>query len=61
MHAAFWEAIREGRPPAAALFAARQSYLENMPHPTPGNRLALDDLAIELKLYQQFTCLGFGW
>jgi hypothetical protein len=61
LHAAFWEAIREGRPPAAALFAARQSYLENLPHSMPGNRPAMDDLAIELKLYQQFTCLGFGW
>jgi beta-lactamase superfamily II metal-dependent hydrolase len=61
MHTAFWQAIAEGQPPSAALFAARQNYLANVPHPTPGDRPAIDELAIELKLYQQFTCLGFGW
>jgi hypothetical protein len=61
LHASFWEAIREGQPPSAALFSARQTYRVNLPHPTPGDRPALDELAIELKIYQQFTCLGFGW
>lgn len=61
MHASFWTAIGRGLAPAAALFEARQTYWENLPHASPGDRLAVDELAIELKLYQQFTCLGFGW
>jgi hypothetical protein len=61
MHTHFWNGIREGQAPARALFEARQQYLRNLPHRTPGNKISVDELAIELKIYHQFTCLGLGW
>jgi beta-lactamase superfamily II metal-dependent hydrolase len=61
MHTHFWAAIANGQPPARALFEARQQYLRNMPHPTPNRRTSIDEVAIELKIYHQFTCLGLGW
>jgi hypothetical protein len=61
MHASFWGAIGRGLAPAAALFEARKIYWENLPHTSPGHRPAVDELAIELKLHEQFSCLGFGW
>src|SRR5262245_14432068 len=57
LHAAFWDEIRQGRPPALALFNARRNYLVDIPH----GRSALWNLAVERKLYKQFTCLGLGW
>lgn len=57
LHSAFWEQIRQGRPPAVALFNARQTFATEIPH----GRSALWNLAVERKLYKQFTCLGLGW
>jgi hypothetical protein len=57
LHAAFWDEIRRGSPPALALFNARHNYLLEIPH----GRTALWNLAVERKLYKQFTCLGLGW
>lgn len=58
MHRAFWDALhRDGLDPAAALFQARRTFLAQMPH---GRHGALE-LAIERKIYKQFTCLGLGW
>jgi hypothetical protein len=57
LHAAFWDEIRQGRPLALALFNARRNYLVDIPH----GRSALWNLAVERKLYKQFTCLGLGW
>ncbi|WP_197031508.1 MBL fold metallo-hydrolase [Mesorhizobium ciceri] len=57
LHAAFWDEIRRGISPAEALFNARHTYLLDIPH----GRTALWDLAVERKLYKQFTCLGLGW
>jgi len=56
-HAAFWDEIRQGRPPALALFNARRNYLVDIPH----GQSAMWNLAVERKLYKQFTCLGLGW
>lgn len=57
MHSHFWDAIREGLPPALALFQARVKYLKELPH----GREELFDYAVEYKTYHQFTCLGLGW
>jgi beta-lactamase superfamily II metal-dependent hydrolase len=57
LHAAFWDEIVQGREPAPALFNARRRYLRDIPH----NRSAMWNLAVERKLYKQFTCLGLGW
>jgi hypothetical protein len=57
LHAAFWDEIGQGRGPALALFNARRRYLLDIPHGRP----ALWNLAVERKLYTQFTCLGLGW
>jgi hypothetical protein len=57
LHAAFWDEVRRGSPPALALFNARQAFVLDIPH----GRTALWNLAVERKLYKQFTCLGLGW
>jgi hypothetical protein len=57
LHAAFWDEIRRDRAPAEALFNARQTYVQEIPH----GRTSLWNLAVERKLYKQFTCLGLGW
>jgi hypothetical protein len=57
MHGAFWRNIVGGQPPAAALFNAKGEYRTGIPHRL---RDAVDR-AIELKILQQFTCLGLGW
>lgn len=57
LHTAFWKRLLAGAAPAAALFAARGDYLAGMPH---GRTRALE-VAIELKIYHEFTCLGLGW
>jgi len=61
LHNLFWAAIAEGRRPAEALFVARQAYLKNIPHRTSNGNASVADVAVEFKLYHQFTCLGFGW
>ena len=58
MHRAFWSEHLSGKlPPAKALFEARRDYLSDMPH----GRRTPHELAIERKIYKQFTCLGLGW
>jgi hypothetical protein len=57
LHTAFWKEIAAGRAPAEALFNARSAYLMGLPH----GRTSLFDLAVERKIYKQFTCLGLGW
>ena len=57
MHHAFWSEVAAGQAPAAALFAARKTFLADMPH---GRHSALEQ-AIERKIWKQFTCLGLGW
>jgi hypothetical protein len=57
LHQSFWNEIGRGLAPAEALFAARNTYLHSVPH----GRTALWDLAVERKIYKQFTCLGLGW
>jgi beta-lactamase superfamily II metal-dependent hydrolase len=57
MHAAFWQNILVGKPPAAALFEAKREYMRGMPHgqTTPSSE------AIEFKIWRQYACLGLGW
>ena len=57
MHAAFWDAIRQGTPPAEALFQAKKDYLAGMPH----GRTDPFSQAVEVKILRQYTCLGLGW
>ncbi|WFU62481.1 MBL fold metallo-hydrolase [Bradyrhizobium brasilense] len=58
MHRAFWKILpRSDFSPAKALFEARKAFLAEMPH----GRTAPLELAIERKIYRQFTCLGLGW
>lgn len=58
MHRAFWKALTSNDfLPAKALFDARKTFLSEMPH----GRTAPLELAIERKIYKQFTCLGLGW
>lgn len=57
LHSAFWTEIVAGRAPAEALFNARRAYLRGIPH----GRTSLFDLAVERKIYKEFTCLGLGW
>ena len=61
LHTHFWAAVQGGQPPAEALLTARQRYLAAAPHRGGNPRPAVDDLAVELKIYHQFTCLGLGW
>ena len=61
LHGLFWEAIGQGKGPAEALFAARQKYLTDIPHRKTNGNASVADVAVEFKLYHQFTCLGFGW
>ena len=56
MHEAFWAETAAGKAPAKALFDARSTYVRNIPH----GRTALFNLAVERKIYKQFTCLGLG-
>lgn len=58
MHMAFWTSlIKNDFLPAKALFEARKQFLAGMPH----GRQAPLELAIERKIYKQFTCLGLAW
>jgi hypothetical protein len=57
LHRAFWEFVRDGRGPAEALLGAKLSFVRGMPH---GRRMPFD-VAVELKIFRQFTCLGIGW
>jgi beta-lactamase superfamily II metal-dependent hydrolase len=58
IHQSFWqEVVTNKRPPAEALFEARKTFLNNMPH----QRVIPLEVGIERKIYKQFTCLGLGW
>jgi hypothetical protein len=56
-HQAFWRRIARGEPPASALFETKRDYLEGIPH----RRQDPLAVAIERKIWHQFTCLGLGW
>jgi beta-lactamase superfamily II metal-dependent hydrolase len=63
LHEAFWKSYNAGVPPAQALFDAKRQYVGIMGHgsgPTRGSD-RLRTLAIEKKIFRQFTCLGLGW
>lgn len=58
MHRYFWGNLLGGQAPAVALFNAKLEYLKGVPH------TGTDDathVALELKIFSQFTCLGIGW
>ena len=57
MHRAFWECISAGDPPSLALFNAKKEFVSGMPH----GQKDPQNIAIELKILRQFTCLGLGW
>src|SRR5262249_51944891 len=57
MHRAFWTALAAGKAPAVALHDAKREYVGGMPH---GLREPIQ-IAIELKILREFTCLGLGW
>ena len=57
LHTHFWTQLATVTSPAEALFQARKTYLDGMPH----GRNSLFDIAVERKIYKQFTCLGLGW
>lgn len=56
-HQVFWHHLEKSHPPAKALFETKRLYGASIPH----LQGSLDYTAIELKLLQQFTCLGLGW
>lgn len=57
LHARFWRNLGKGMEPARALFHARTDYAGDIPH----GRTDPFSVAIELKIFNQFTCLGLGW
>ncbi|MEP7009261.1 MAG: MBL fold metallo-hydrolase [Acidobacteriota bacterium] len=57
MHEYFWRFYIGGKAPALALCEAKRLYLKGIPF-GPDNH---DTRAIELKILDQFTCLGLGW
>ncbi len=57
LHDAFWAAILKGLQPSKALFDAKKAFLDGIPHGNIGDM----QLAIELKIWREFTCLGLGW
>jgi beta-lactamase superfamily II metal-dependent hydrolase len=57
MHEAFWRRIAEGSEPASALFGAKRDYIKGMPH----GQKKPSSIAIEFKIWRQYTCLGLGW
>lgn len=56
LHRYFWEEIRNGLPPAAALFHAKSTFVESLQKDT-----ANIGRAEELKTIWSATCIGFGW
>jgi beta-lactamase superfamily II metal-dependent hydrolase len=57
LHQSFWANVVNGDPPARALFRAKTDYAARIPH-GPSSDVSI---AIELKIWRQFTCLGLGW
>jgi beta-lactamase superfamily II metal-dependent hydrolase len=58
LHQAFWSNIFTGKRPAEALLSAKTTYLRGTPHPTVTDPL---EIAKEMKILREFTCLGLGW
>jgi hypothetical protein len=61
LHRSFWAGLRSGKSPARALFDARIEFFRGIPHPPPEGKIDNLMIALELKLFQQFTCLGRGF
>lgn len=57
LHDAFWAAIAAGKAPAQALFLAKQTFAQQLPH----GRTDFFGQAVEAKTMRQYTCLGLGW
>jgi hypothetical protein len=57
MHVEFWRRIAAGSLPAKALFEAKAAYVQGIPH---GPRDPFS-VAIEMKIWRQYSCLGLGW
>lgn len=57
LHNTFWAKLLSGQSPAQALFEAKTEYVGNIPH----RRTDPYSEGIELKIFNQFTCLGLGW
>jgi len=57
LHQDFWGQSLAGDGPAVALFRAKEAFGNGLPH----NRSRPSDVALELKVLRQFTCLGLGW
>ncbi len=57
MHTAFIKHVLKGEGPAQALFNARIDYASGMPH----QQNSTAGMAIEYKIWKEFTCLGLGW
>jgi beta-lactamase superfamily II metal-dependent hydrolase len=58
LHASFWAAIAADQSPAQALHNAKSEYLRRLPHPGVTDPL---EIAKEMKILREFTCLGLGW
>lgn len=58
LHESFWRLVKDGASPAQALFEAKREYVAGLPHRKDAT---VRDVAIELKILRQFTCLGLGW
>jgi beta-lactamase superfamily II metal-dependent hydrolase len=56
-HDYFWKGIAQKLRPAEALLNAKREYIKKTPH----NKKDTYSQAIELKILNQFTCLGLGW
>jgi hypothetical protein len=57
LHREFWARLASGAAPAQALFDTKSTYAAAIPHSKPHAR----EIAVELKIFRQFTCLGLGW
>ncbi len=61
LHRGFWEGLLAGKSPARALYDARIEFFRGLPHRPPGQPMDNLLIAMELKLFEQFTCLGRGF
>ena len=61
LHRSFWTNLRAGKSPARSLFDARIEYLRALPHERPDGIRDNMFIAMELKTFEQFTCLGRGF
>lgn len=61
LHRGFWRHLMLGKPPAAALFAAKLDYRAGIPHYMAGGVPEPIPTTTELKTLWSATCLGIGW